>query len=274
MNSVFVYSNKRSMPMLQLLSAIAFAGLGSLSSAEPVEDNSFLVEEAYNQEPGVVQFIQSFQKNRLGRDWDYLFVNEIPVPNETHQFSYEIPVANRSAVEKTKIADVKLNYRQEFLHNETFVATGRLSATLPTGDYKNDFGAGAPGYELSLITSMTLNKKWVQHWNVGMGMTPGAKNSSDEKADLQSYFFGVSNVYLFTDSLNFMLEVVGRVESEVVGPKTAAFTDSFTISPSVRYGIDVADWQIVPGFAIPTDVKGDHQESGFLAYLSVEGKLW
>lgn len=32
--------------------------------AEAIEDNSFLVEEAYNQEPGVVQFINVYQKIR------------------------------------------------------------------------------------------------------------------------------------------------------------------------------------------------------------------
>ncbi len=41
-----------------LISCISF-----LSLAEPVENNSFLVEEAYNQDPGVVQFINVYQKS-------------------------------------------------------------------------------------------------------------------------------------------------------------------------------------------------------------------
>jgi hypothetical protein len=56
--------------MLRALSVGAWllaAGLASAQSAEAparepgsIQDNSFLVEEAYNQEPGVVQHIQQF----------------------------------------------------------------------------------------------------------------------------------------------------------------------------------------------------------------------
>ena len=32
-----------------------------IAHAEKIEDNSFFLEEAYNQDPGVVQLIQSYQ---------------------------------------------------------------------------------------------------------------------------------------------------------------------------------------------------------------------
>ena len=41
----------------------------AIASAEKVEDNSFLVEEAYNQEEGVVQFIQLYQKDSRTKSW-------------------------------------------------------------------------------------------------------------------------------------------------------------------------------------------------------------
>ena len=39
---------------------------------EPIiQDNSFLVEEAYNQNYGVVQHIQTFQRQWISHDWAY-----------------------------------------------------------------------------------------------------------------------------------------------------------------------------------------------------------
>lgn len=52
-----------------------------------IQDNSFLLEEAYNQEAGVVQHIQSFMYLKKSKDWIYTFTQEWPVPKETHQLS-------------------------------------------------------------------------------------------------------------------------------------------------------------------------------------------
>lgn len=45
----------------------------------PIQDNSFLVEEAYNQEPGVVQHISTFTRFQESKDWIYTFTQEWPV---------------------------------------------------------------------------------------------------------------------------------------------------------------------------------------------------
>jgi hypothetical protein len=42
----------------------------------PIQDNSFLAEEAYNQEPGVVQHIQTFTPLWNSRTWAYSFTQE------------------------------------------------------------------------------------------------------------------------------------------------------------------------------------------------------
>ena len=57
-----------------------------------IQDNSFLIEEAYNQDPGMVQHINSFTRLRNG-EWVYDFTQEWPVPGVKHQLSYTIPVA-------------------------------------------------------------------------------------------------------------------------------------------------------------------------------------
>src|SRR5262245_56577983 len=65
--------------------------------AKGIQDNSFLVEEAYNQEAGVVQHIFNayYAVNQLGgpddKFWQLSFTQEWPVFSQTHQFSYTIP---------------------------------------------------------------------------------------------------------------------------------------------------------------------------------------
>lgn len=54
----------------------------SAAEAKRIEDNSFLLEEAYNQEEGVIQYIQSYQYSKKTKNWNYTFTNEIPMPNQ------------------------------------------------------------------------------------------------------------------------------------------------------------------------------------------------
>ena len=63
--------------------------------AAGVQDNSFLIEEAYNQEAGVVQHI--FNLRRQGHDWSFAFTQEWPVGSQTHQFSYSPTSGCRAA---------------------------------------------------------------------------------------------------------------------------------------------------------------------------------
>ena len=44
----------------------------------PIQDNSFLLEEAYNQEPGVIQHVSTFQRNS-GVGWALDFKNGLQV---------------------------------------------------------------------------------------------------------------------------------------------------------------------------------------------------
>src|ERR1043166_1623725 len=58
-----------------------------------IEDNSFLIEEAYNQEPGVVQHIFNaiYVNDPKNRGWTFSFTQEWPVFGQEHQLSYTIP---------------------------------------------------------------------------------------------------------------------------------------------------------------------------------------
>ncbi len=57
------------------------------ATTPPIQDNSFLVEEAYNQEPGVVQTIQTYTRLAGTGDWAYSLTQEWPVPDIRNQLS-------------------------------------------------------------------------------------------------------------------------------------------------------------------------------------------
>src|SRR5262245_44112206 len=59
---------------------------------QPIQDNIFLIEEAYNQEEGVVQHINEFIHTWHHNQWLYTFTQEWPVGSQQHQVSYTIPV--------------------------------------------------------------------------------------------------------------------------------------------------------------------------------------
>lgn len=246
----------------------------NLVKAEAIEDNSFLVEEAYNQEAGVVQFMSVYQKSKKQDDWSYTFINEIPVYSQNHQFSYELPVIHSASPSQTELGDVKLNYRYEFFRSDKIVTTGRASLITPTGKYDKGTGTGQFGSEVSLISSIVISDRWVQHWNLGFGYTPKAKEQGGQSADNSKYFLANSQVYLFSDHLNFMLETVMTSSETTIAEKKTEFGTDVIVSPSLRYAIDYKDWQFVPGFAIPTGVGPSAGDIQYLLYLSIEGKMF
>jgi hypothetical protein len=91
------------MDMNRPLTQLAYLSLGmkafpcaaqqSLPSPEaphtpgPTEDNSFLMQEACNQEDGVVQHISYFQKPTSTGDWAYTQTDEWPLRSHKHQLS-------------------------------------------------------------------------------------------------------------------------------------------------------------------------------------------
>ena len=73
---------------------VAILSLAWLASAQAegkkIQDNSFLIEEAYNQEAGVVQHIFTYQYNEKTKLFTYGFTQEWPVHSQTHQLSFTL----------------------------------------------------------------------------------------------------------------------------------------------------------------------------------------
>ena len=121
----------------------------SILPEHPIQDNSFLAEEAYNQEPGVVQHIQSFTRLWNSKTWAYSFTQEWPVPGHwRHQLSYTLSGAKAGTTLNRSFGDLLLNYRYQLIGTgETRLAVApRATFIAPTDSFKNfsSFGGAAP----------------------------------------------------------------------------------------------------------------------------------
>ena len=263
-----------------LLSASLALGAQEAPRGEkPIQDNSFLLEEAYNQEPGVVQHIATFTRYRESRDWVSTFTQEWPVPDERHQLSFTLPWQRMDASldGRRALGDVMLNYRYQLLGDgdAPIAVAPRLSLILPTGDEKQLRGNGALGYQANLPISVVLTKSFVTHWNLGATYTPGARNAGGDKADLSAWNIGQGFLWLAQPNLNAMLEFAFTSGEVVAGPGLKERVNSFYISPGLRFALNFRNGlQIVPGIALPIGVGPSKGERAIFLYLSFEHSLW
>ncbi len=242
----------------------------------PIQDNSFLMEEAYNQEYGVVQHINFFGRFWESRDWTYTFTQEWPVnPAPRHQLSYTISAGHAGALTGSGggIGDIALNYRYQLVGSgkERVAFSPRFSVLLPTGDSQLGRGSGAVGFQTNLPLSIAASKKLVTHWNAGATFTPSAKNEFDQKAFTAGYNLGTSFVWLAHPRFNVMLETVFDSSESVVAPDVTQRENSLLLSPGFRWAHNFKNGlQIVPGLAVPIGVGPSRGEKGIIFYLSFE----
>ena len=266
---------KRSWMALCLILTTIASGFAEEGEVAKIQDNSFLIEEGYNQEPGVIQHIQSliYMKDST---WGYAFTQEWPVPKQTHQLSYTIPVLHvKSSGEETGLGDVALNYRYQLLLRGPLAIAPRLSLLLPTGDRKKGQGSGSVGLQTNLPLSVELLDRWVTHWNMGLTWTPDHKGPGRGEADTLDFNLGASLIFLASENINLMCEGVWTsIESiREDGRKKRDYT--FLINPGMRFAINFkSGLQIVPGMAIPLGLGPSSGEYGMFLYLSFEHPLW
>jgi hypothetical protein len=238
-------------------------------AAPPIQDNSFLIEEAYNQERGVVQHISTFQ--RTGGAWAYSFTEEWPVRGIRHQLSYTIPVSHQSGL-GTGLGDVALNYRLQLAGSgrAALALAPRLSLLLPTGSAPSGRGSGAVGVQVFLPASVVLAPSLVSHLNAGFTVTPEAHGPADARATATGLAAGASVIWLATRWMNLMLEGVWSRSQVVTSAGQLESAGNWTLSPGIRWAIDVpGGLQVVPGVAWPIAVGGGGSDYLFL-YLSFE----
>ena len=237
----------------------------------PIQDNSFLIEEAYNQEAGVVQHISLLELPRHGNEWTFDFTQEWPLRSQRHQLSLTVPGAHVEERDQEGLGDVAINYRYQLVGSgeERVAFAPRVSLLLPTGDETEGLGTGAAGIEVNLPLSVVLSDRLVGHWNAGGGLTPSAQSLGTE-GDLESVFLGQGLIWLVRPRFNVLLEALWE-RSEIAVDDFTFREESFVVSPGARLAQDFASGlQIVYGLAAPYGVGESEGERSVLLYLSFE----
>ena len=219
-------NNVRNLLLFVIVSLPAFA--------QGIQDNSFLAEEAYNQEPGVVQHIFNFQRAQHGGDWIGTFTQEWPMGSLQHQISYTI-VEQRADGERSR--DFALNYRYQLVGNgESKVAIAPRVSIFRSRK------------QVMIPVSIVVSPHFVTHWDLGATSNPRTINAAQ------------SVVWLVSERFNALVETAWN---------GANHNRDLVISPGIRWAYNFpSKLQIVPGIAIPFD-RTTHSRSIFL-YLSFE----
>jgi len=219
----------------------------------PIADNSFLIEEAYNQEPGVVQHINTFARASGGSSWAYSFTQEWPIRGQLYQFSYTVPVLHDEGL-GTGVGDVGLNFRYQLLGSEdaSVHLAPRLSVLLPTGSEGRGRGASGASVQANLPLSWVPDPALATHWNAGLTLSPGAEPSP---------FLGASAIWLLRPEFNLMVETlwVGGDEQH------------FVLNPGVRWAFNFrSGLQIVSGVSYVIGLDDGAGPDAVFLYLSFE----
>jgi hypothetical protein len=264
-----------------IVAALLLCVSGTPASAQPQDvsrpfeilDNSFLVEEAFNQEPGVFQNI--FGLHHAGDSgWEAAFTQEWPVLSMAHQFSYTLPVVSVDG--RSGFGDMMLNYRyQAFTEAPGRPAfSPRLSLILPSGDEQDGLGDGVAGWQVNLPFSKQLDSLYL-HWNGGFTVLPGVKSANPTLARTDGVMLftphlAVSGIWRFRPMVHLMLESVLQFSEVLVAPEVSHRTTQFTLSPGARGGWNIGDQQVIAGLAVPVVFSDDSTDPGVFLYLSYE----
>ena len=269
--------------LCRLVSAVA-------SDKDPIaviSDNSFLVEEAYNQEPGVIQHIFSavhtHDPSRHG--WMFSFTQEWPVPAEEHQLSYTIPSSHLwdSGQCQCGIGDILINYRYQALEEgeRQPAFAPRFSLILPTGDRRRGTGNGVVGYQWNLPLSKKVASRLAVHANLGLTYLPHVRapiagsGQLSPRQSLVSYNLGASAIFALLPRFHLLLEWVSNFEQSINDAGKAERAFKPVISPGFRTAVvNEEDLQVVLGAAVPIGLNRNADNEGVFLYLSVEHKLF
>lgn len=259
--------------MLGRASLAVLLAAGSAVAEEKIRDNSFLLEEAYNQEDGVIQHVQLLQWDHDARAWAYTYTDEWPAPLEAHQLSLTIPVWN-DPEDRTRFADAALNWRYQAVRRERVAFAPRLSLIVPTGDPERRSGKGGVGLQFGLPSSFDVADRVTLHVNGGGTWTPSTESADGASRATLDWNAGASAIWHVTPRVNLLAELVGN-RVETVGPAGEVRRTSFGfVSPGVRFAIDrPSGLQIVPGFAYALGLGDASESRSVLFYLSFEYPL-
>jgi DtxR family Mn-dependent transcriptional regulator len=248
------------------LASVAAAQTPDASRPFEITDNSFLVEEAFNQEANIFQNIAG--SLFIADAWALGFTQEWPLGGQTHQLSYTLQWLDSGV--SNGFGDGLINYRyQAMVEGPGRPAfSPRVSVVVPFGSVPRGLGEGSPGLQVNLPFSKQQGDMY-WHWNAGLTWLPQADFDETREVNLASPFVAGSAIYRLRPMLNLMLESV-LLSEEVIRDAGTARETVFTISPGVRGGWNLGDRQLIVGLAIPIAWGNDETDAGAFLYASYE----
>ena len=139
-----------------------------------ITDNSFLVEEAFNQEAGIFQNIVGVLRSPATAPGSSAFTQEWPVACRSTSFPTRWHSPTPMAT--TGIGDVLLNYRYQLVGRTARrpAFSPRVSLVIPTGGVRRGLGSGSSGWQFNLPVSKQVGDFYL-HGNAGVTHLPSAE---------------------------------------------------------------------------------------------------
>jgi hypothetical protein len=268
------------------------AGEGEAEDEGGIADNSFMIEEAYNQEPGVVQHIFNFVpawdscRGLRTRTFDFVFTQEWPVFSQRHQFSYTIPILwsretfQGETFEAQGFGDILLNYRYQLLggSGDDLAIAPRFSVILPIGEENEGFGLGKVGYQINLPASKEF-ERWAFHANAGLTVTPGVTAGVDPLLaftgrTLNGYNAGASAIRKVRPNFHLMLECAALWDENLLEHGGVDRGTQVILNPGFRWApYTEGETQWVLGLGVPVGLSRDAPDVAAFFYMSFEHRF-
>jgi hypothetical protein len=230
-----------------------------------IEDNSFLLEEAFNQTPGVIQCTAI---NHIKRGVAELnFECEMPMKGELHQLSVSVPAKVFQST--VGLEDIMISYRPlVFGRHRWVMATPRLSVILPSGKASRGFGNGLWGIECNVALTKQLSRRLISH--VNLRSSSFLKNLMHESQQNRFHYQSAGTSLIFAAAKGF--DLMAEVTTSNEGPGfSRASSWNFIGNPGFRFCLKINEFLVVPGISTPLALlSGRPTLSQVLFYISIE----
>jgi hypothetical protein len=231
-----------------------------------ISDNSFLVEEALNQEPGVFQNILTLRVDEAG-EWETAFTQEWPLFSHRHQISFTVPYAASGGA--SGFGDAFVHYRLQAVDGGGGwpAFSPRVSLVVPSGRASRGLGQGNPGWQVNLPVSKQVHDLYV-HLNAGFSHFPSAEIEG-ATYNLLTPHVAASGIWRASPMVNLLLEGIVEWEEQLQGGALRHAT-VVTIVPGLRTGWNMGDTQTIVGIGVPVRMEDGATDAGAFLYFSYE----
>jgi hypothetical protein len=255
-----------------------------------IEDNSMFIEEAFNQETGIIQHISNLVLDEGSISYSY--TQEIPLDDFRHQLSFTIPYSKSPTPSEAAasgndqylnsgLGDIYVNYRPLLWGKKDWaLVIPRFTLIIPTGNAQYGLGGGAWGGQFNMAVTKRLSKQLVSHWNAGFTYFSNSDYYAFDtegrplltyQRDLATKNIGASIIWFAKPKFNLMLEYISNFEEVITSIGSVENLQSMTLNPGFRFAIDIGKVQIVPGYGMPFNFEnGQLISRGAFIYLSIE----